>query len=86
MNAAGTEQGSPSGEVMELVGAAWSLDPTAVLEAMASDADSGLTDAAVRERAVHFGVNEIASGAETPVWKRVLAQFSDPLVLLLLVA
>jgi magnesium-transporting ATPase (P-type) len=68
------------------VEAAWSLDGMAVVDAMASDAESGLGDDAVRERRARFGPNEISSSAAVPAWKRVVAQFRDPLVLLLLAA
>ena len=83
MDAGDTELGSLS---LEPGDAAWSLEPAAVLAAMASDAENGLNQASVSRRVERFGKNEIAVSAETPVWKRVLAQFSDPLVLLLLVA
>lgn len=86
VDAAGTEQDLRPGDVVQPIEAAWSLDTTDVLEAMASDTDAGLTGAAVQERVKRFGINEIATAAETSAWKRVLAQFRDPLVLLLLVA
>ena len=86
MNAVETEHSPRSVEVLEPVAAAWSLDAADVLEVMASDADAGLSEASVRQRAGRFGANEITASAETPVWKRVIGQFRDPLVLLLLVA
>ena len=64
----------------------WSLDARAVLSAVGSNAGSGLADTEVQVRRERFGVNEIATADAVPVWKRVLAQFRDPLVLLLLVA
>ena len=82
----GTEQDARGTTVPQLIDAEWALDPTDVLTAMASDADSGLDEASVRQRTERFGPNEIAVGADTPAWKRVLSQFRDPLVLLLLVA
>ena len=83
MDVGGTELGALG---LETVDAAWSLEPAAVLAAMASDAENGLNQASVSRRVERFGKNEIAVSAEVPVWKRVLAQFRDPLVLLLLVA
>ncbi|MEO6989177.1 MAG: HAD-IC family P-type ATPase [Aquihabitans sp.] len=86
MSDAGTNQGQRPAEAVEPIEAAWSLESADVVVAMDSDADSGLTEASVRRRATRFGANEIAVGVETPAWKRMLAQFRDPLVLLLLVA
>ncbi len=75
--------GAESTTVLE---AAWSSDAATVVEDMATDADSGLSDAVVRDRAQRFGPNEITTSGEVPAWKRVVAQFRDPLVLLLLAA
>ncbi len=86
VDGAETEQIHGPNEVLAPIDAPWSLHPADVLDAMASDAEAGLSEASVQRRVERFGVNELAVGAETPAWKRVLAQFRDPLVLLLLVA
>lgn len=68
------------------VSAPWSLDATAVAELLDSDAAVGLSPHEVELRRAEFGDNEIAMTKATPAWKRMLAQFRDPLVLLLLAA
>jgi Ca2+-transporting ATPase len=44
----------------------------------------GLDQATVDERTALFGPNALAEEARTPAWKRLLAQFSDLLILILL--
>ncbi len=57
-----------------------------VVAALQSDADRGLsTDEADRRREVH-GPNELQAADAVPWWRRVFEQFTDPLVVLLLVA
>lgn len=71
---------------VKLPDAPWSLDVASVLDAVETDEDSGLSEAAITQRRELFGVNEIDTATETPRWKRALKQFQDPLVLLLLIA
>lgn len=57
-----------------------------VVADLLTDADSGLTsDEAARRLAAH-GPNELRATRRTPLWRRILDQFRDPLVVLLLVA
>jgi P-type Ca2+ transporter type 2C len=58
----------------------------AVLSGLGSDAGSGLTQAEARARLERDGRNEIQHEAPTPAWKRLLAQFKNVLVILLLIA
>ncbi|HET9266389.1 MAG TPA: cation-translocating P-type ATPase [Vicinamibacterales bacterium] len=58
----------------------------AVLTALGSDAQRGLTDDEARARLARYGRNELAAEARVPAWRRLAAQFQDVLVLLLLVA
>ncbi|WP_425452584.1 cation-translocating P-type ATPase [Methylobacterium radiodurans] len=58
----------------------------AVLAALGTDAASGLGGEAVRARAARSGPNALRAGPPVPAWRRLLAQFADPLVLLLVVA
>ena len=51
-----------------------------------SDVQRGLTEDDVRTRRERFGLNELAAERPTPGWRRLLAQFQDVLVILLLVA
>lgn len=57
-----------------------------VLARLGSDPTHGLTAAEAAARLRRFGLNELASQPPIPLWRRFLAQFESPLVLLLLVA
>ncbi|MGC5583368.1 cation-translocating P-type ATPase [Ornithinimicrobium sp. W1665] len=50
------------------------------------DPDVGLSSTEVEIRLAEHGPNELRSTDRVPLWRRVLAQFQDPLVYLLLVA
>ena len=58
----------------------------AVVAALASDAVRGLRDAEARRRHEQYGPNCLKSAPETPWWKRLLEQFENFLVIILLVA
>ena len=57
-----------------------------VLAAFGSDARRGLGEAEARARLQRYGRNELASDPPVPAWRKLLAQFKDVLVVLLLVA
>jgi Ca2+-transporting ATPase len=57
-----------------------------VLAELKSDVRRGLSSGEARARLAHYGRNQLARTKPVPVWRKVLAQFSDPLVLLLIVA
>jgi Ca2+-transporting ATPase len=57
-----------------------------VLAVAGTDAAKGLTEPDARERLRRYGPNALAAERTTPAWRRFLAQFQDPLVILLLVA
>jgi Ca2+-transporting ATPase len=57
-----------------------------VLAGLRTDARSGLTQAEARQRLERFGRNELAAGKPVPEWRKFLAQFTDLLVILLIVA
>ena len=59
---------------------------TDVLSTLQTDARAGLTDAVARQRLQQYGKNELASEPPIPGWRKFLAQFQSPLVILLLVA
>jgi Ca2+-transporting ATPase len=65
---------------------AHSLTRRAVLEQLGSDEERGLSAAAAGERLARFGRNELATEQPLPGWRKFLAQFYDPLVVLLLIA
>ncbi|MDO5677176.1 MAG: cation-translocating P-type ATPase [Propionibacteriaceae bacterium] len=50
------------------------------------DPERGLTSAEARARLARFGPNELRGAPKVSAWKRLLRQFADPLVYLLLVA
>ncbi|HWO14720.1 MAG TPA: cation-translocating P-type ATPase [Polyangiaceae bacterium] len=64
-------------------------DPTlseaaSVAERLGVDPERGLSAGAAAERLQQFGPNALKAAAETPAWRKLLAQFADPLVYLLL--
>ena len=62
------------------------MNVAAVATACAADLDHGLTEAEAARRLAAQGPNELRAAAKAGVWRRWLAQFQDPLVLLLLAA
>jgi Ca2+-transporting ATPase len=58
----------------------------AVLGALATDAKNGLTESEAHSRLKQYGRNELKAEKPVPAWRRFLAQFSDVLVILLLIA
>ena len=58
----------------------------AVVSALGSDVAHGLTRAEAQRRLVHYGPNRLKSAPETPWWTRLLEQFQNFLVIILLVA
>ena len=59
-------------------------DGAHVATVLGVDPTVGLDLATVAERVAIFGPNALAEEARTPAWKRLLAQFSDLLILILL--
>ena len=60
--------------------------PDEVLNAFDTSARSGLRREQAQERLKRYGKNELATEASVPAWRKFLAQFTDVLVILLLVA
>jgi len=58
----------------------------AVLASLGTGAQRGLSATEARTRLEQFGRNELIVEAPVPVWRKVLAQFEDMLVILLIVA
>jgi len=67
-------------------GAAYQQPAEQVLAALAADARVGLSAAEARSRLAQYGKNELAAEQPVPAWHKFLAQFQDPLVILLLIA
>jgi Ca2+-transporting ATPase len=57
-----------------------------VINALATDARLGLSEAEARARLQKYGRNELAAEKPVPAWRKFLAQFQDVLVILLLIA
>jgi P-type Ca2+ transporter type 2C len=69
-----------------LMGEPWTTEPTAVAAALDVDPSTGLTRDEAAARLVRFGPNVLDEAPPVPVWRKLLAQFADPLVYLLLAA
>ncbi|MBM7498713.1 cation-translocating P-type ATPase [Oerskovia paurometabola] len=63
----------------------WALPPQAVLAEVGSS-EAGLTAEQARTRLAEVGPNRLAPPARTPWWRRVLSQFDDVLIYILLVS
>lgn len=57
-----------------------------IAQALRTDCEKGLGAAEVEQRLARGGPNTLRSVPPTPAWKRLLAQFHDPLIYLLLAA
>ena len=57
-----------------------------VLNALGADARSGLSAAEAQNRLERYGRNELAAEKPVPAWRKFFAQFTDVLVILLLIA
>ncbi|HET8525171.1 MAG TPA: cation-translocating P-type ATPase [Actinomycetota bacterium] len=64
----------------------WLSDIEDVAAKLGSDPEAGLTNAEADERLVRFGPNRLDPSPPVPGWRRLLRQFADPLVYLLLAA
>jgi len=57
-------------------------DSSAVAAELGADLEKGLTAQTAARRLVEGGANELRAAPRMAVWRRVLAQFQDPLVYL----
>jgi P-type Ca2+ transporter type 2C len=62
------------------------LDAAEVLRSLDVDPASGLGSAEAAERLARVGRNRLDPAAQVPAWRKLLAQFADPLIYLLLAA
>jgi magnesium-transporting ATPase (P-type) len=62
------------------------LDAAEVLKSLGVDPGSGLSSAEAAERLARVGRNRLDPAAQVPAWRKLLAQFADPLIYLLLAA
>ena len=61
-------------------------DADGVVQAVGADLEHGLTSQDAIRRLERDGLNELRAAPVRPGWRRILAQFEDPLVYLLLAA
>ena len=64
----------------------WAEDAAAVAARLDVDPSRGLSSDAAAARLARHGPNQLEAEAPVPRWRKLLAQFQDPLVYLLLVA
>ena len=76
----------PGNRIDQAITDAYRITAGDVLVALQSDPANGLADAEAQRRLTTYGPNELQSEPPMPRWRRFLAQFTDPLVLLLLAA
>jgi hypothetical protein len=57
-----------------------------VISVLGTDAQGGLSEAEARARLERLGRNELTAVEPVPAWRKFLAQFTDVLVILLLIA
>ena len=62
------------------------VDAAEVARSLGVDPASGLSSAAAAERLARAGHNRLDPAAQVPTWRKLLAQFADPLIYLLLAA
>ena len=62
------------------------MDAGAVAAALEVDVETGLSAQEAARRLTQNGPNELRATPRPPAWRRVLAQFQDPLIYLLLAA
>ncbi len=78
--------GSPGPKEGVMTSQAWLQQSRLVAAEAGTDLTRGLTAAEATSRLVQHGANVLDRGPPAPAWRRLLAQFADPLVYLLLVA
>ena len=64
----------------------WALDGAAVATALETDPERGLTAAEAADRLVRYGRNELVEQGRKPPWRLLLEQFTNAMIIVLLVA
>ncbi len=57
-----------------------------LVKELSADTSRGLTTSEAQTRLDKYGPNSIASSNKKPMWKKILEQLADPMVILLIVA
>lgn len=61
----------------------WNLNADSIIRRFQSESQHGLTSQETESRLAQFGPNELEAEASVPAWRKILAQFQDPLIYLL---
>lgn len=69
---------------MDLPHQPWCREVDVVAIELGADVDRGLRSEEAAERSAFFGPNQLDAAEATPTWRKILAQFADPLIYLLL--
>jgi P-type Ca2+ transporter type 2C len=64
----------------------WRRDGAEVAVELGTDVDTGLSTAEAASRLERFGRNELEAAEQVPAWRKLLSQFADPLIYLLIAA
>ncbi|MCY7417161.1 MAG: HAD-IC family P-type ATPase, partial [Chloroflexi bacterium] len=64
----------------------WGRDAAVVAHGLGTDVHRGLTGHEAAARLARIGPNQLEGAPRVPAWRRLLAQFDDPLIYLLLAA
>ena len=62
----------------------WRRDAAAIAAELGTDVRSGLSAAEAADRLAAYGPNQLDTATPVPSWRKLLAQFADPLIYLLL--
>lgn len=65
---------------------AWLTDAAVTVHALGTDTSTGLTSVEAAARLARVGGNELEAEPTVPGWRRLIGQFADPLVILLVAA
>lgn len=65
---------------------AWCLEAADVAAELSTDIRNGLASPEAASRLRRYGLNELEAAAAVPAWRKLLGQFADPLIYLLLAA
>ena len=77
---------SQSATQQTMLAAPYSRPATDIVQELQSDATRGLDRAEAQRRLEQYGPNQLKAAPETPWWRRLLEQFENVLVIILLVA
>ena len=64
----------------------WQLDSREVAASLGTDVRKGLSSAEAAARLDRYGRNKLEAAKVIPAWRKLLAQFADPLIYLLIAA